>query len=81
MLLYLIFRFWFALGLRFYAYVYAWMPTNYLARWVNTDRGIRVGPPHRRRSHAPLVPEAVSTWTLAARAGGRCHRRGTAALF
>lgn len=42
-LFYLTFRFWFGLGLRVYACVHAWMPTNHLIRWVNTDRGIKWG--------------------------------------
>ncbi|HLR96133.1 MAG TPA: hypothetical protein VK053_16550 [Jiangellaceae bacterium] len=42
-LFYLTFRFWFGLGLRVYDFVDAWMPTNHLIRWVNTDRGIKWG--------------------------------------
>ena len=45
MLFYLILRFWFALALRVYAFVHAWMPTSHLVRWVNTDRGIQWGLP------------------------------------
>ncbi|WP_127129010.1 hypothetical protein [Georgenia sp. SYP-B2076] len=45
MLFYVILRFWFALGLRAYAFFQVWMPTNYPVRWASTDPWIKWGLP------------------------------------
>ncbi|MFE5291414.1 hypothetical protein ACFQ8T_04480 [Isoptericola sp. NPDC056618] len=45
MFFYLLFRFWFTLARRCYAFCQAWMPTNHLVRWLDTDRGIAWGLP------------------------------------